>query len=140
MGMDKTAGRAVTRVAVDRGWGALDIVTATGAGRRARCREPLPRAGSRSWTWGPGRCGVWGWKGAAGQRALCLGLLDVFFRGMPTGTCRREHSDGEGGQVVTIWHMLWGTHSALGAGDMAVDRGVLTVPEGKQITGKKPHK
>ena len=97
MGMDKTAGRTVARVAVDRGWGALDIVTAAGAGQRARGREPLPGAGSGSWTWGPGRCGVWGWKGAAGQRAPCLGLLGVFSRGVPTGTCRRERSDGEGG-------------------------------------------
>jgi hypothetical protein len=41
---------------------------------------------------------------------------------------------------VTIWHMPRGTRSVLGAGDMVVDRGVLTVLEGRQITGRKHHR
>ena len=125
MGMDKTAGRTVARVAVDRAWGALDIVTAAGAGRRARGREPLPGAGSGSWAWGPGRCGVWAGREQQGREPRVSGSWAFSPVACPPARAEENAQMVRAaapapGQVVAVWHMLWGTYSALGAGALAV--------------------
>ena len=88
---------------------------ASGAGREQRGREPHV---SGSWAFSPVACPP--------------------AREEENAQMVRAAAPAQG-QVVTIWRMLWGTYSALGAGDMAVDRG-CSQPQKGNITGKKPHK
>lgn len=88
---------------------------ASGAGRE-RGAEPCV---SGSWAFSPGVCPL----ARAEENAQMV----------------RAAASSEG-RVVTVWHVPRGTRSVLGAGDTAVDRGVLTVLEGRQITGRKRHR
>ena len=97
--MDKRSGRTVARVAVDRSQGGpwtLLQLQALGGGHVAGS----PCLGLRVGAGPGGQAGVASGAGRGqGGRALCLGLLGVFSRGVPTGTCRRERSDGKGGSL-----------------------------------------
>lgn len=78
--------------------GALDIVTAAGTGRWTRCREPVPGAESRSWTWG--QAGVSSGAGREqGRQSPVSWALGCLLQERAHWHAEESGSDGKGGSL-----------------------------------------